>query len=215
MPLSSGPMSLARRVLVVLLVVIIALVAVVGLSHVNLRTAHRRGDRDGHTRTGVHVDSALAAKHLAEAVRFRTVSHQDAQENDTAEWDRLHAWLQATYPAAHAAMTREVVAGHTLVYTWRGVDPSLPPIVLLAHHDVVPVTPGTEHDWTHPPFEGVIADGAVWGRGPSTTRDRWSDCSKALESLVTRDSRRVVRLRRQRARRRGRRVRRASRCPAC
>jgi len=44
---------------------------------------------------------------------------------------------------AHAAMTRELVAGHTLVYTWRGTDLSLPPVVLMAHHDVVPVT--SEH----------------------------------------------------------------------
>ena len=45
---------------------------------------------------------------LSEAVRFRTVSHQDAAQNDVSEWDRFHAWLQETYPAAHAAMTREV-----------------------------------------------------------------------------------------------------------
>ena len=44
---------------------------------------------------------------------------------------------------AHAAMTRELVAGHTLVYTWRGTDLSLPPVVLMAHHDVVSVT--SEH----------------------------------------------------------------------
>jgi carboxypeptidase PM20D1 len=62
-------------------------------------------------------------------------------------------------------MTREVVADHTLVYTWKGSDPSLAPVVLMAHQDVVPVTPGTEGDWKHPPFGGVIADGAVWGRG--------------------------------------------------
>jgi len=31
----------------------------------------------------------------------------------------------------------------------------------MAHQDVVPVTPGTEGDWKHPPFGGVIAEGAV------------------------------------------------------
>ena len=112
------------------------------------------------------------------------MSHQDAQDNDWAEWDRLHAWLAATYPAVHAAMTREVVADHTLVYTWHGVDPSLPPIVLLAHHDVVPVTPGTEQDWTHPPFDGVIADGAVWGRGSVDDKGSLIGLFEGLESLV-------------------------------
>jgi len=37
-----------------------------------------------------------------------------------------------------------------------------PPLLLYGHVDVV-TTVGQE--WTHPPFEGVIADGFVWGRG--------------------------------------------------
>lgn len=37
-----------------------------------------------------------------------------------------------------------------------------PPLLLHAHSDVVPVT---GQQWTHPPFEGVLADGEVWGRG--------------------------------------------------
>lgn len=37
-----------------------------------------------------------------------------------------------------------------------------PPILLHAHADVVPVT---GQDWTHPPFEGSLIDGHVWGRG--------------------------------------------------
>ena len=37
-----------------------------------------------------------------------------------------------------------------------------PPLCLLSHLDVVPAEP---ERWTHPPFDGVIADGAVWGRG--------------------------------------------------
>ena len=43
--------------------------------------------------------------------------------------------------------------------------PKAAPIALLAHQDVVPVAPGTEKDWQQPPFDGVIADGFIWGRG--------------------------------------------------
>lgn len=130
------------------------------------------------------VDLERAATHLAEAVRFRTISHQDASDNDAAEWDRLHAWLADTYPAAHAAMSREVVAGHTLVYTWPGSDPTRKPIVLLAHHDVVPVTPGTERDWQHPPFAGVVADEAVWGRGSVDNKGSLVGLFEAIEALA-------------------------------
>ena len=130
------------------------------------------------------VDAARAAAHLGEAVRFRTISNQNAADNDWAEWDRLHAWLQATYPAAHAAMTREVVAGHGLVYTWAGSDASLAPVVLMAHQDVVPVTAGTEGQWTHPPFDGVVADGSVWGRGSIDDKGSLVSTFEAAEGLA-------------------------------
>jgi acetylornithine deacetylase/succinyl-diaminopimelate desuccinylase-like protein len=41
-------------------------------------------------------------------------------------------------------------------------DGSERPLLLFGHLDVVPAEP--EH-WTHPPFEGVMADGFLWGRG--------------------------------------------------
>ncbi|MEM7799932.1 MAG: M20/M25/M40 family metallo-hydrolase, partial [Chloroflexota bacterium] len=37
-----------------------------------------------------------------------------------------------------------------------------PPLLIQGHVDVV-TTEG--QDWTHPPFEGVIKDGVLWGRG--------------------------------------------------
>jgi acetylornithine deacetylase/succinyl-diaminopimelate desuccinylase-like protein len=41
----------------------------------------------------------------------------------------------------------------------RGVAP---PLLLHAHSDVVPVT---GQQWRHPPFDGALIDGEVWGRG--------------------------------------------------
>jgi carboxypeptidase PM20D1 len=175
-----------RRILLVLLVAITALVAVVAYRTATYSPLAGELQSPVELAPATPIDDALAARHLAEAVRFRTVSHQDAKHNDWAEWDRLHAWLAATYPAAHTALTRDAVAGHTLVYTWRGTDPSLPPIVLMAHHDVVPVTPGTEQDWSHPPFDGVIADGAVWGRGSVDDKGSLIGLFEGIESLVTR-----------------------------
>ena len=48
-----------------------------------------------------------------------------------------------------------------LIVRLRG-DGSRRPLLLSAHLDVVPAEPD---GWTHPPFSGVVADGAVWGRG--------------------------------------------------
>jgi carboxypeptidase PM20D1 len=130
------------------------------------------------------IDQALAARHLSEAVRIKTISNQDKADNQWAEWDRLHAWLATTYPAAHAAMTREILPNKALVYTWAGSDAALKPIVLMAHQDVVPITPGTEKDWKHDPFAGEIAQGAVWGRGSIDDKGSLVALFEGLDALA-------------------------------
>jgi carboxypeptidase PM20D1 len=177
-------MNVARRVLIVLLCAIAALVAVVAYRTVTYSPRLAATGPAIELAPPVAIDVERAAQRLAEAIRFRTISHQDPSQNLLQEWDRFHAWLQSTYPAAHAALTREVVAGHTLVYTWSGTDPALPAIVLMAHHDVVPVTPGTEQGWKHPPFDGVVADGAVWGRGAIDDKGSLIGLFEGLEVLA-------------------------------
>lgn len=128
-------------------------------------------------------DTGLAARHLGEAVRIQTVSNQDPSHNQLGEWDKLHTWLAASYPKAHAAMRREQL-GQTLVYVWPGSDPSTQPIIFMAHQDVVPVTPGTEQDWKHAPFAGEIAEGAVWGRGSVDDKGSLVALFEAIEALA-------------------------------
>ncbi|HMO76685.1 MAG TPA: M20 family peptidase [Sphingopyxis sp.] len=128
------------------------------------------------------LDAALA--NLGAAVQMRTVSNQDPADNEIAEWDRLHAWLAATYPATHGAMTRTILPNRTLVYHWPGSDASLAPIILMAHQDVVPVTPGTEKDWKYPPFAGTVAENAVWGRGTVDDKGSLVALFEAVEALA-------------------------------
>jgi carboxypeptidase PM20D1 len=111
------------------------------------------------------IDADAAAQHLAQAVRFRTVSLTGAATDDRSQFEQLQAWMQQTYPAFHAAAQREAINGLGLLYTWAGSDPAQPPLLLLAHQDVVPVADDTRAAWRVDPFGGVIRDGAVWGRG--------------------------------------------------
>jgi len=111
------------------------------------------------------IDANAAAQHLAQAVRFRTVSLAGAPTDDRAQFEQFQAWMQQTYPAFHAAAQREVINGLGLLYTWQGSDPGQPPLLLLAHQDVVPVPDDTRAAWHVDPFGGVIQGGAVWGRG--------------------------------------------------
>ncbi len=114
----------------------------------------------------VTVDSAGAIARLAAAVKFQTVSFEDGtRAPDSAAFRALHEHLRMSFPLVHQKLQRDTVAGLALLYTWRGSDTTLSPVVLMGHLDVVPVIPGTEPQWTQPPFGGVVADGFVWGRG--------------------------------------------------
>jgi len=131
------------------------------------------------------VDGAVAARHLAGALRFRTVSYQDPTRSDRAEFVRLHRYLEETFPRVHGTLGKEALEGGSLLFTWKGRDPALPPLLLLAHLDVVPVDAATEDAWTHPPFAGEIADGYVWGRGAMDDKVAVLGLLEAAELLLT------------------------------
>jgi carboxypeptidase PM20D1 len=84
----------------------------------------------------------------------------------------------------HATFKRELINGDALLYRWQDSDPGALPVLLMAHQDVVPVEPGTEGEWTHPPFDGVIADGFVWGRGALDDKGSLVTLFEALEALL-------------------------------
>ncbi|TDJ33477.1 MAG: M20/M25/M40 family metallo-hydrolase [Gammaproteobacteria bacterium] len=113
----------------------------------------------------INIDEAAIAEHLAEAIRFRTVSHQRSEEFQADQFEGFIAWADATYPEVHQTMELSRHGDYTLLYRWQGSDPGLQPILLTAHYDVVPVIPGSETDWRHPPFAGVIDEDVIWGRG--------------------------------------------------
>ena len=130
------------------------------------------------------LDTAALAQRLAGALRFKTVSYQDSSQFDAREFDGFQLYLRTTFPRLHAALKLEKVNGYGLLYEWTGSDPNRPPIVLLAHQDVVPVEPGTEGRWTEPPFEGRIAGGYVWGRGALDDKGSLVGILEAVERLV-------------------------------
>ena len=126
----------------------------------------------------VTVDAQAAATRLAEAIRFKTISSYEKPDQHAEALRGMQAHIEKSFPAFHAAAKREIVADYSLLYTWEGSDPKAQPIALLAHQDVVPVAPGTETDWQQQPYDGVIADGFIWGRAPGTTRATCIRCWK-------------------------------------
>jgi carboxypeptidase PM20D1 len=130
------------------------------------------------------VDANAAAARLAGSLRFPTVSFLPPEPVDTAAFLGLHDYLEGSYPGVHATLRREVVNHLSLLYTWEGSDPQAAPGVLMGHLDVVPVIPGTEDDWTHGAFEGVVADGRIWGRGAMDDKSSVVGILEAVEALI-------------------------------
>ena len=164
-----------RRLLLIVLGALALLVAAVAVN--TLRQGSRQLDVP--PAPPLAVDEAAAAAHLAEAIRARTVSSLDDAKLNADQFEQLHALLLQRYPKAHAVMQREVVGDFSLLYTWKGSDPKLQPIVLMAHQDVVPISPGTEGDWAEQPFAGTVKDGFVWGRGA------WDDKGNLIAQMET------------------------------
>ncbi len=126
-----------------------------------------------------------AAERLAGAVRIPTISPEDSAAFDAEAFRALHAHLRAEFPRVHAQLGRETIGTHSLLYTWQGTDPSLEPILLMGHLDVVPVEPGSEANWQVPPFSGRIADGFVWGRGTLDNKLTVLGTIEAVELLLS------------------------------
>lgn len=172
---------MVRRLLWIVLVCLVALgAALVG------RALTFRSKQIEASPVSVTVDLVGAAERLAGALRFRTISYQDSSEFDLAEFERFHAYLAATFPNVHRVLSRQLVNGASLLYTWMGSDTSLAPFVFMAHQDVVPVEPNTESAWTHPPFSGAIADGYIWGRGAMDDKSNLIAQLEAVEVMITR-----------------------------
>ncbi|MEO0961724.1 MAG: M20/M25/M40 family metallo-hydrolase, partial [Pseudomonadota bacterium] len=150
-----------KRVLLGVVALLILLVAVV-LIRTFLYTPPALEQRELVTHS---PDPDVLAQRLSEAMRFKTISRQDPQPGDRQAFDAFIAWFEQTYPAAHAAMVRTLIAEQTILMKWEGKNTSVKPVLLTAHYDVVPVIPGTEELWKQDPFAGVIEDGHVWGRG--------------------------------------------------
>lgn len=113
-------------------------------------------------------DAALTR--FTEALRIKTISHEDPADFDSSAFDNFNALLTRNYPLIATTLDRKIFNHYSHLYTWHGTDDSLKPIVLMGHIDVVPIA--SPDQWTHDPFAGEVEDGVIWGRG--TIDDKFS-----------------------------------------
>ena len=144
---------------------IVAVLITVGLAVIIMRTmAHQPLQHQAIDQVDIQLDEMAMAERLSASIRFKTVSHQNPQYKDLSQFQGFIDWVRRSYPLVDRTLEL-IMLNDSMLYRWDGADPSLAPILVTGHYDVVPVIPGSEYKWHHPPYSGAIVDGIVWGRG--------------------------------------------------
>ncbi len=123
-------------------------------------------------------------KNLSQAIRIQTVSYADEELIDWGEFEKFRNFLKEAYPLISEKLSLEIVGEANLIYLWKGKNSKLDPIALLSHQDVVPISQGTEDDWTHPAFSGEDDGEFIWGRGALDMKNHLIAVMEAVETLL-------------------------------
>ena len=128
----------------------------------------------------ISFDKDGAVDALAELIRCKTISYSDHSLEDDAEFEKLIKKLPDLYPNVFKTCDFRQLPHRGLLFKWPGEFEG-DPTVLMAHYDVVPVN---EENWDKPPFEAIIEDGVMWGRGTLDTKVTFNGVLYAANHLI-------------------------------
>jgi len=128
----------------------------------------------------VTFDRDAAVQNLAELIKCKTISYADHSLEDDAEFEKLIAKLPGLYPNVFKTCEFSQLPDRALLFRWPGVFEG-DPTVLMAHYDVVPVN---EENWDKPPFDAIIENSVMWGRGTLDTKVTFNGILSAADHLI-------------------------------
>lgn len=142
--------------------------------------------------TGTANNTTSSSSELTPSANNTTPSSSELTPSAIEESRRaflaLHEQLKTFFPLLHAKLERHVVNTYSLLFIWRPTASKTsqsPGIALCAHMDVVPVP--DEEEWIYPPFNGVINDGYVNGRGAIDDKHSLMSICESVEYLLSRN----------------------------
>ncbi|WP_193509627.1 M20/M25/M40 family metallo-hydrolase [Cryobacterium sp. BB736] len=121
--------------------------------------------------------TAIIARDL---IRFDTTNYGEGKSNgeaDAAEYLNVKLTELGLQPELFESAPGRV----SLVARVEGRDSSKPALVVHGHTDVVPAQ---AEDWSVDPFEGVIKDGMLWGRGAVDMKNMDAMIVTALQDIL-------------------------------
>lgn len=119
-------------------------------------------------------------QNFMDMIRIRTVSTDDPSRTDRAEFKRFRDLLKERYPEVFEATEAYLVGEYGVVIRIPGEEKG-DPAVLMAHYDVVPAD---GDGWETDPFEPVLRDGRIAGRGTLDTKCTLCAIMEAARFLI-------------------------------
>ena len=119
------------------------------------------------------------ADKLSRMIRLETVSDYGQPENE--KFSAFQRLLEELFPHLFAACSKRDFRGSLLLH-WPGRDKDAEPVLFLNHMDVVEAGDG----WTKPPFDAVIENGRMYGRG--TNDDKGPSLAALFAMRAVRDA---------------------------
>lgn len=121
---------------------------------------------------------------LFELLRIPSIS---AQSEHKPDMQRCAEWLAAALVKAGADHAEVMPTdGNPVVFAEKIISPKAKTVLVYGHYDVMPVDPREE--WQTDPFEPVIKDGRIWGRGADDDKGQLWMHAKAFEAMCATDS---------------------------
>jgi len=161
----------------IVLILILALIAFVLLRTLSFKPHKQTWPR----REEISFDGERAVANLQKLVRCKTVSYYDPALEDDAEFEKLIAMLPELYPEVFRVCEFTRLEDRGLLFKWSGKEHDAPS-VMMAHYDVVPVE---EENWEKPPFDAVIENGVMWGRGTLDTKVTFNGVLFSANHLIS------------------------------
>ena len=122
-----------------------------------------------------------AVERFQEMLRVPTISHEDPTQVDRAPFENWVPTLRRLFPKVFDICELTMIDEFGILLRWPGTDPTLDPVVLMAHQDVVPVE---GQAWTYDPFAAEVHDGQIWARGSLDTKNIAAGIFEAAEHLI-------------------------------
>lgn len=110
----------------------------------------------------LHGKPIEAIDRLLGALKFQTISYEDVEKIDYAQFDQFWDFMKTNFPQVFEKAETMFINKHTVLVKLKGTDKNLKPGLFLAHSDVVPTDPA---QWNSEPFEPLVENGYIHARG--------------------------------------------------